>query len=147
LADAPSGEKTGKKSNLLPPRMHGDGTAWRRRPRDAAAPTTHIYTPCTPQPSLVRYPRDHRARSAPNASQVVRISKEGTTEAYQNMMPLPRLPGCTKCRSDSDASLSRRTTGVARTASAKMVSRRPYKRQLARRSQACRKSGISRGSG
>jgi len=74
-----SGKKTGKnvESALYPLRLHGGGTAWRRRPRDAAASMTHIYTPRTRQPSLVRFPRGHRARSAPYASQVVRISKEG----------------------------------------------------------------------
>ena len=38
---------------------------------------THIYTPGTRQPSLVRFPRGDRAQSAPCASQVVRISIEG----------------------------------------------------------------------
>ena len=40
----------------------------------------------------------------------------GSAEAYQNTMPLPRLPGCTKCRSDdSDALWGRRSRSRRRT--------------------------------
>ena len=91
-----------------PPRLDGGGTAWRRRPRDAAASTIHVDTPRTRQPPLVLSPRSPCTIGPlclPSGTHF-----DGGSAAYQNTMPLTRLPGCTKCRSDdSDALLGRRS--------------------------------------
>jgi len=96
-------------SSPLPPPTDGGGTAWRRRPRDAAASTIHVHTPRTRQPPLVLSPRSPCTIDPLCLPRGTHFDG-GSAAASQNTMPLTRLPGCTKCRSDdSDALLGRRS--------------------------------------